>query len=46
MTTIAFDGKTIAADRRVTRKDYICQRGMKKIFRLPNKHIVGICGIF
>jgi 20S proteasome alpha/beta subunit len=45
MTTIAWDGKTLAADRRATGDGAIPGR-VKKIFRTADNRLLGIAGCF
>lgn len=42
MTVIAWDGKTLAADRQATNSE--CRREVKKIYRLKNGEIASFCG--
>lgn len=44
MTTIATDGKSMAADGQTTRDDHIICVSTKKIRRLKSGKIVGCCG--
>lgn len=44
MTTIATDGRSMAADGQVTRGDHIVSRNNRKIVRTPSGKIVGCCG--
>lgn len=42
VTVIAWDGKTLAADRQATSAE--CRREVRKIFRLKNGEIASFCG--
>lgn len=42
MTVIAWDGKTLAADRQATSAE--CRREVKKIYRLANGSLASFCG--
>jgi ATP-dependent protease HslVU (ClpYQ) peptidase subunit len=43
VTVVAWDGKTLAADRQATRASMV--RAVRKVFRLRGGELVGICGL-